>query len=461
MSSEGLIENVISLRKLGQFQKALGLLESHLENLEDGQVEIRVAYLNEQSQCLWRIGKLTESESRALEALHLASEYSKNGQCDALNNLGAISLERNDLRKAREFYQQSQKLGERINNNKIVADSLNGLGIVAEENGKLDKAKALYKQSLKLREKNGDLYDISISLNNLGEIYRQRGELDQAEEYYQRCLGISQNFGNPQEIATDMHNLALIFSKRGQFKRAIDMHKESLNLYHKVGNPREEAHSRYYLIRNLLLLNMNEEATKQLNELAKLCEESEISNASVYFNLATGLIKLKNVDLASALNATLKASEIAKQIPLFESQVESMQLLIQIYLQMYLLLRQSDYKKLIETLLIELETLCKQKRLHGPYIETLIVQGFLRRAKFDLSGAISQFNSAELLAEERGFVPLAKKARTQLTQLKEEAEKLKQLMFVSPKAYEQAQLQEMASYLHEAQMHLLKQVDSE
>ena len=147
-----------------------------------------------------------------------------------------------------------------------------------------------------------------------------QGELDQAEEYYQRCLGISQNFGNPQEIATDMHNLALIFSKRGQFKRAIDMHKESLNLYHKVGNPREEAHSRYNLIRNLLLLNMNEEAAEQLIELAKLCEESEISNASVYYNLATGLIKLKNVDLASALNATQKASEIAKEIPLFESQ---------------------------------------------------------------------------------------------------------------------------------------------
>ncbi|MFX0114738.1 MAG: tetratricopeptide repeat protein, partial [Candidatus Hodarchaeota archaeon] len=379
------------------------------------------------------------------------------GVADALNNLGAICLERNELDQAERFYEQSYGLRENIANLEVVASSLNGLGIIVEQKGDLDLAEQFYHQSLTLREEIGTPEDIGISLNNLGEIHRQRGDLNKAEEFYLRCLKIDEEIGNPQEIATDLHNLALIHGRRGEFEKAKELHQRSFSLYQKVGNPREIAHSRYYLLQAYLQSGTLKQANDELEELAQAALTSEIPQARVYYHLAMGLMKQKQVDLSSALDFTSKAKAQAAQISHFELLVEASNLLIHIHLQMYLLLKQSEHKTLIENLLLELEQLCKRERLHGSYIETLLIQGFLKRAMFDLLGATQQFRLAELLAEERGFRPLAERARKQLKQLEEQTEILKRLMFLSPVAYEQVQLQEMASYLQDAKAHLRKE----
>ncbi|MFX0114459.1 MAG: tetratricopeptide repeat protein, partial [Candidatus Hodarchaeota archaeon] len=118
-----LIEDARALRRRGKFKKALRLLENTMITLNMTQRACLIMCLNEQSQCLWRTGKYAKAEVSALKAKQLGEENPPDydGVADALNNLGAICLERNELDQAEHFYEESYGLRENIANLEVVA----------------------------------------------------------------------------------------------------------------------------------------------------------------------------------------------------------------------------------------------------------------------------------------------------------------------------------------------------
>ncbi len=489
------IEEVKRLRQIGKFSEALKLLEK-IQKQQSLSAHEKIAILNEQSQCLWRLGQLEKAERCARDALTLARKEPSDigGQGDSLSNLGVIfrrqgkldqaknylessliireQLKNNseiasslinlgvinwqlgELNLAENYFQRSQKLFDQLGNLREVSSCLSNLGVICRYRGELDRAEEFYQQSLTIDKQIGNQQDIASSLSNLGVIFSQRGELDKAEHYYKMSLELDRKIGNSRDIALTLNNLGIIYWRNGDFDKAERYVKDSLLLSEQIGNPRDIAESYYQLIRISLGKKAIFDAQAGIQKLTKLSQTSELPEVILFEKLAICQIKMEKLDLSSALEYGLKAINLAEGLPNFELQVDATQLLVQIHLQLYLTTQKSEHKDQVDKLLINLEQLCKQNHLHGAYVETILVQGFLKRTIFDLPGAIQRFELAELLANERNLQPIALKAKEEITQLREQLTTFQNLIEQTPDMFEQLQLKELISYLKESQAYL-------
>ncbi|MFX0115967.1 MAG: tetratricopeptide repeat protein [Candidatus Hodarchaeota archaeon] len=495
MSLPEILANAKLLRVKGKFSEALKLLEESWPQLVADQ-KLEIASYNERSLCLWRIGELEKAEIHAQKALQLAEErlHDLQGRGDAFRNLGIISWFRGDLDRAEKFFQQSLTLREEVGNPADIAASLHNLGLIHFGHGDLDQAEEFFQRSLTLREEVGNPSDIAASLNNLGELYRQRGELDraedcyrrslalaeqdgnptniaiylnnlgefyrqrgelnQAESYYQQSLTIREKVGNPADIAASLNNLGLIYWQRGNLREAENCVQRSLSLKEKIGNAESIAETRHQLIRILLAQNSVDRAITEENQLARLAESSEKPEVHARHLLAQCLLSLEKLNFPQALASGSQARILAGQIPHFELEVDSLQLLVQIHLKLQLISQKAEHRAYVESLLQELKDLSERERLHGVFCETILIQGFLKRADYDLPGAMAFFKQVEHVAEEHGLQLLAHRASEELTHLQQEIATYQQLQKLSPQAYKQLQMQEMLTYMEEAKRYL-------
>ncbi len=443
------LKEAIELERVGKFEDALHILKQLNDVFDSIQRSEQIICLNLQSKCLWKTGKLIEAENRARIALELAENdpADRQGQADALNHLGIIYWYKGKMDKTEVYYQQSLALRREIGNPQDIAGSLNNLGIIHYQRGQLDKAKEYYQQCLALFKKSGNPHDIANALNNLGVIYYHWGELDKAEEYYNQSLALFKKINNPQNIATSLNNLGIISYQRGQLDKAEDYQKQSLALKEKIGNPYDTTETLIELVRVMLTRKSLDDAMKYSGRLNQLAKESKLPDIAVRSALGKSLLKLEQQELGSAQHLASKAVKQAAEIPHFELQVDVMGLLIRIFLEQFLQTKHPKFRVQIEELLEEIVQLSKREHLHRTYVETVFVQGMVKRALFDLQGATERFQLAGLLAEERGIRPVAKQAAEELLIVQQHMDRYQQLVFEKPDDYEQEQLQAVKSYL--------------
>jgi tetratricopeptide (TPR) repeat protein len=103
----------------------------------------------------------------------------------ALNKMGEVFLQRQNLTKAKEFFQRAQRINPSLKN-------LNyNLALLAEASGDFEGAGKFYRQELAANPR-------SIkSAYNMAEIHRKRKSWDEAVEYYQKCIQINPRFNIP------------------------------------------------------------------------------------------------------------------------------------------------------------------------------------------------------------------------------------------------------------------------
>lgn len=162
--------------------------------------------------------------------------------------------------------------------------------------------------------------------------------------------------------------------------------------------------------------------------------------------LARGLQNLERLELTAAIDQVNQARALTSPTQDLELTIDTIKLLAHIHLRAYLHSRRATHKAEIERLLQELGELSQQERLHKVYIESLLLQGLLKRALYDLPGATGQFRLAEKGAEEQGYRRLKRQAQKELTQLQRGTRSLQRLRQTSPEAYEEAQLGEVLRF---------------
>ncbi len=492
MSSK--LDHAKELRKKGKFSEAINLIEEVLSSGQFDDPRAKTICLNEFSHNKWQIGQLDDAEQYANEALLLSTEFADNlGQKNALHNLGVVMRRKGKIDKAINFLNQSLKIQEEVKDKPGIATILNNLGNVYWQKGNLEIAEEYHHKSLTIRKQLGNPFDISASLNNLGVIYWQKGQFEKAVDFYNKALIIDKEIENPKHAIT-LHNIGIIHSERGHLKEAENAFQkslshfnkannlegeasalnnlgvcylrmqdlikakinlnESLRLYNQLGNKDAIAEVYYQLALIELLSDSIQSAENQINKLAEVAKDSQLEEIELRYVLATGWLNLKKHELSSALKLGVRAKELAIKIPYFELEIEAIQLLLQGSLQLYSITNNIEHEKRIETLCIELEELSKRERLHSAYVETKLIRGLLKQAKFDLEDANLLFRAAKKSAEKRGITRLIQKAQQQIDQLQKKLLIFQNLQEISPQAYENAQFKEILSYLKEAQVYL-------
>lgn len=114
------------------------------------------------------------------------------------NNLGIVSKEKEDLKKAESFYQKGIAAVHLLKpQHQLHANLMNNLGMVYILQKEYDKAFPVLTMALRLREDNDDLAGIAASHRNLGLFYQKTGNAAEAKNHFYQAIRFAKQTGSP------------------------------------------------------------------------------------------------------------------------------------------------------------------------------------------------------------------------------------------------------------------------
>ena len=111
-----------------------------------------------------------------------------------------------------------------------LGNAFNNLGFYYGKIGDVEKQKEFYIQSLKIQEEIENKEGIADCLNNLGRFYERQGDISEALNNFYKSLNLSKQIDSKQGIAIALNNLAGLFENQGDYEKALDYHFESLKI---------------------------------------------------------------------------------------------------------------------------------------------------------------------------------------------------------------------------------------
>lgn len=195
-----------------------------------------------QAECLLYIGvnyfklnELTEAMDYFLQSMKIKEDLNdREGIAAILNNLGNISKEMANYRGAINYYEQALKIGESLQNSKITSTALANLAVSHKLLDDLDLALEYNVRALKIREEVGDEQGIAGSLNNIAIIYADSAFVGYdpalSLDHFQRSLAIKERIGDHFGYCQTLVNMGNHFTDLGQFYTALPYYEEALEI---------------------------------------------------------------------------------------------------------------------------------------------------------------------------------------------------------------------------------------
>ena len=154
----------------------------------------------------------------------------KEGASSILNNIGIIYWKLYDFEKALEIYNESLKVMRKFENKEGIARAQNNIGLIYMTLQNYDKALEYFIKSLKIMEEVGNKNNTAYCLNNIGIIYWYLENYDKSLEYYLKSYTINKEIDNKYGIAGSLKNIGGIYVKLEEYDNSIIYYKESLKL---------------------------------------------------------------------------------------------------------------------------------------------------------------------------------------------------------------------------------------
>lgn len=176
------------------------------------------------------------------EAVDLARELKdKNGETDALNQLGYISLAQDAPQDALLFFRESNTLATEANYTLGMAYAKNGFGILWGNLGDYAKALDSYEAAGKLFVSLEDTKGQAFVYNNTGSVYESMGLYDKAIEAYLKAFDGYESLNLEEEMAVTANNLGSVNKAMGHFDKAMSYLEQAKTIHTKLGYTREVA----------------------------------------------------------------------------------------------------------------------------------------------------------------------------------------------------------------------------
>jgi predicted ATPase/GGDEF domain-containing protein len=224
-------------KELGQHARvtldALRSLDEEAEAL--GSVRERVEILTMLSQTYGRLGEAKEAERLAAECVKMAEQVDDDLLlAGALNRL-AITVEQEDPRRARQYYERALELFQLVGNVRGQAGCHSNLGIVAHLEGRHDDARKSLTIAISLARAAG-MPDLSgMASLNLGVMMQKLGEYDRARELYGDALALFAAVKNSELQLYVLYNMANLDRERGDYVSGAEVYEATASLAQRIG----------------------------------------------------------------------------------------------------------------------------------------------------------------------------------------------------------------------------------
>ncbi|MFD4602225.1 tetratricopeptide repeat protein [Streptomyces sp. NPDC058464] len=158
-----------------------------------------------------------------------------------LHELGNLAFLQGEYEEARNLYEQSLKIKQRLGDQAGSANTYGQLGMLAQQQGEYEEARRLYEQSLKVFQRLGDQAGAAGTYHQLGILAQQQGEYQEARRLYEQALQTSQRLGNQAGSANTYGQLGMLAQQQGEYGEARRLYEQALKVFQRLGNQASSA----------------------------------------------------------------------------------------------------------------------------------------------------------------------------------------------------------------------------
>jgi predicted ATPase len=275
-SAEEALQLATALRPLfmarSHYAEGRRLLTLALDAAGEARGGVRAAALLALGALAWREGDLAAAlpaleESRASYRAH----HDAVGEVAALRLLGVHAHNLGDYDLAQARLEEALATMRRLDDEEGIANTLLSLGNVAFDRHE-PRARDLYEESLAIAERIGDALGAAYALDNLSVLAWCSGDLATAARYADQAAARYEHLEHPFGIASVLHRRGLLACAAHDLPRAEDLLSRSLRIRVEIGESRGAAFVRYDLARVALWGGRVADAADQLRQGLELAE---------------------------------------------------------------------------------------------------------------------------------------------------------------------------------------------
>ena len=184
-----------------------------------------------------------ENYDKALELLMKSSEINRSRQhiyehrynlaCDYFD-IGLVFTDKDDLAAAREFYNKSLVLFERLKLKNELSDYYFNLGEIHLLEKQFQKTLDCYMRGLKIDETQGNIPSIASDYNMIGELYVEMDNSMEAEKFFNQSVLVCQEINALPELACAYNNLGLLYKQKGKINKAREYFRQAQQIYSRI-----------------------------------------------------------------------------------------------------------------------------------------------------------------------------------------------------------------------------------
>jgi tetratricopeptide (TPR) repeat protein len=157
-------------------------------------------------------------------------ENAKNLACDYFD-VGLIFANKNDNQAAKEFYEKSRRLFERLKLKNELSDCYFNLGEIYLFEKEYAKALDYYYKGLKIDKEQDNRVNLACGYNMIGELYAEIDDLVKAEDYFKQSLQLAEEINSRLDLADANYNLGLIYQRKGKKRLAREHWRNAQEIY--------------------------------------------------------------------------------------------------------------------------------------------------------------------------------------------------------------------------------------
>lgn len=172
---------------------------------------------------------LMKSSEINRERQHI-SEYRYNLACDYFD-MGLVFTNKNDFVTAKEFYNKSRRLFEKLKLKNELSDYYFNLGEICIMEKEYQKAVDYYMRGLRIDEVQDNKPSIASDYNMIGELYVEMDDLSKAESFFSQSIAASKKINARPELAAAYYNAGLLYKNKGQKNKARDYLRLAQDIY--------------------------------------------------------------------------------------------------------------------------------------------------------------------------------------------------------------------------------------
>ncbi|MEW6100715.1 MAG: tetratricopeptide repeat protein [Candidatus Omnitrophota bacterium] len=231
------------------YNKAINLSRENKDRLNEATALRKLA--------VWHIDK--SDYNLALELLMKSAEINRERQavfahrynlaCDYFD-IGLAFTNKNDFKAAREFYEKSLALFEKLKLKNELSECYFNLGEVYFFEREYPKALGLYMQGLKLDQLLGNNSNLVSDYNMIGELYAEINNFKEAEEFFGRGVALAEELKVEPELAEVAYNLGVLYKQMRKKNKARQYLRQAQEIYSRIDQERYQMVKQEFLALN-------------------------------------------------------------------------------------------------------------------------------------------------------------------------------------------------------------------